>query len=83
MYIRKDRTLHEYTSCQHNKHNAQTDKTESLPMTIVNVGWNFQVREPKHRDNFVLTDTYLHLEPVSPQNRAKSGKIGHFETFEV
>ena len=23
------------------------------------------------------------LEPVSPLNRAKSGKIGHFQTFEV
>jgi len=23
------------------------------------------------------------LQPVSPLNRAKSGKIGHFQTFEV
>jgi len=30
--------------------------------------------------------TYPHvsnLKPVSPLNRAKSGKIGHFQTFEV
>jgi len=36
------------------------------------------------RDAFdiTLTDRGLILKPVSPLNRAKSGKIGHFQTFE-
>ena len=37
---------------------------------------------PGHRNRFFDPASEF-LKPVSPLNRAKSGKIGHFQTFEV
>jgi len=54
-----------------NKIQPELECLENIPLSLY---------ESLLRQGFENTSC---LEPVSPLNRAKSGKIGHFQTFEV
>jgi len=73
-----------------NRHSqADNDDNDTAVRHIPHAGvdWISEWERESRLDQWVgadwISDWEKQIEPVSPLNRAKSGKIGHFQTFEV